>query len=472
LNFLDMLEPTARERFTKASSSLELPAGEFLIRRGDPGGDVFLVESGALEVLDTRGGNQSILGMVRPGGVVGELSFLDDSPRSADVRATRDSRLRRWARKDMLALMQRNPSDAARVYDALARTVAHRLRKIVRSAALDDKEAVSESATQSADGLTRDALRIAERAKAKLHDADVAARENPGRAAAKEIVRSALDRLEGDLHDVFSRPHHPERGRQALRRVRRELRPWLARSTLGERCLREFSDATVTPQVVQHMLEGEPEGEGVLGRLIDKWFLTRPTMVDRREADLVVTERLVDGLSDRAGRAVLVLDSAAQLRIERLSARLSSVPSVLWAVDPGREVLVGLETEAERGPQDVTLRTYQDNIAHIALGRSKFEPGGLDAVGLYDVLSYMPDRIALGLIEWLRERLNPDARVVMFGLSEAADADMLGRLLRWTTIRRNPTRTRRLLEGAGLVVVREVMLSGPGYVMEAVSPAD
>jgi hypothetical protein len=65
----------------------EAGAGDFLLHKGSPSRSVLLVEDGQIEIIDETLGETIVLGRVGPGGVVGEVGFLDGQPRTHHVRA-------------------------------------------------------------------------------------------------------------------------------------------------------------------------------------------------------------------------------------------------------------------------------------------------------------------------------------------------------------------------------------------------
>ena len=68
-----------------------LQAGEVLFRVGDEGGCAYLVEDGEMEVLHPE--TNKLIGLVHKGELFGEVSLLDKHPRTATVRASRDTAL-------------------------------------------------------------------------------------------------------------------------------------------------------------------------------------------------------------------------------------------------------------------------------------------------------------------------------------------------------------------------------------------
>lgn len=69
--------------------------GEFVIHEGDQDSDLYIVRLGEVELLREaeRAGEQLVIGVIGEGEAIGELSFLDDSPRSASVRATENTEI-------------------------------------------------------------------------------------------------------------------------------------------------------------------------------------------------------------------------------------------------------------------------------------------------------------------------------------------------------------------------------------------
>ena len=82
------------ERIAELVNPREVQEGEFLFREGDPGDKFYIVFSGAVEILKERPlGDHERLAVKRSGEAFGEMSLLNDAPRSASVRAVEATRL-------------------------------------------------------------------------------------------------------------------------------------------------------------------------------------------------------------------------------------------------------------------------------------------------------------------------------------------------------------------------------------------
>ena len=73
------------------SGSKKLEQGHYLFREGDPPDAMYVVKSGKLNVLKTKNTSEIILAELNPGAMVGEMAFFDDKPRSASVKAVKES---------------------------------------------------------------------------------------------------------------------------------------------------------------------------------------------------------------------------------------------------------------------------------------------------------------------------------------------------------------------------------------------
>lgn len=95
-----------------------LESGEWLMRKGDPGDALYIVDSGRLEVvlgehegIDTEDDEDvRVLRVLGRGATVGELALVTGDPRSASVKATRDSELYRLSYDDFHHLLDSSPA--------------------------------------------------------------------------------------------------------------------------------------------------------------------------------------------------------------------------------------------------------------------------------------------------------------------------------------------------------------------------
>jgi CRP/FNR family transcriptional regulator, cyclic AMP receptor protein len=115
------------EAVAAASRSRTFRRGQVLFSTGDPGDTVIVVISGRVKVVvRSADGGELTLTVIRPGGVLGELSAADGGPRSADAETLEDCRLLFIPATVIQGLCGHVPP----VAQALARSVAASLRRL------------------------------------------------------------------------------------------------------------------------------------------------------------------------------------------------------------------------------------------------------------------------------------------------------------------------------------------------------
>lgn len=132
--FADLSDDEADELWRSAERVKAAP-GEVIIEEGAPGDRLYIVLSGALEVTKREGGRDITLATRRRGEVLGEMSLLEQAPRTASVRASEASELLAIGPEAFRQLLERRPGAAT----TLLRTVVGRLRSTEASLVQADK---------------------------------------------------------------------------------------------------------------------------------------------------------------------------------------------------------------------------------------------------------------------------------------------------------------------------------------------
>lgn len=133
-----------------------ISAGATLIRQGEAVEEVFILLRGELSV-GLEGADAEEIARLRPGEVVGELSFLDARPPSTTVRALSDCVVYGVAREALRRKLEQDERFAAHFYRALGVFLADRLRRTVRLMGYGRPAALSEE-MEADDELDEDSL--------------------------------------------------------------------------------------------------------------------------------------------------------------------------------------------------------------------------------------------------------------------------------------------------------------------------
>lgn len=125
--FLDAIDSALRAELLGGAARVSLRLGERLAAEGESGLDPFLVARGAVEVR--RAGVR--LALLGPGELVGEIAFVLDGPRTADlVAATDDVVVVRIDGGRLAALVERDPLTGARIWRGISQALAVKLASV------------------------------------------------------------------------------------------------------------------------------------------------------------------------------------------------------------------------------------------------------------------------------------------------------------------------------------------------------
>ncbi len=102
---------------------------EVIFMEGQPGTGMYLLASGAVSIcLNYKRDTQLELVRLKAGDFFGELSLLDESPRSATAIAVGPTELAGFFRSDLMDLIEKSPALGNKVVLALAEVLGERLR--------------------------------------------------------------------------------------------------------------------------------------------------------------------------------------------------------------------------------------------------------------------------------------------------------------------------------------------------------
>lgn len=109
-DLFDVLDESALKAVESALEPVGVASGEVLFRQGDIGDSLYVLIYGRLViVVQGENGEEEIIGEIGRGEVVGEMAILTGEPRSATVRAIRDSELVKLSREAFERVIASNP---------------------------------------------------------------------------------------------------------------------------------------------------------------------------------------------------------------------------------------------------------------------------------------------------------------------------------------------------------------------------
>lgn len=110
------------ERVAQAARIRTYPAGELIVREGETTGGFFIITLGKVEVLKGHDlAAAKVLDKMEAGAFFGEMSIVDEAPRSASVRAVEPTECVVVRRVDFMRLMEQRPEIAVRLLPELVK---------------------------------------------------------------------------------------------------------------------------------------------------------------------------------------------------------------------------------------------------------------------------------------------------------------------------------------------------------------
>lgn len=87
-----------------------LAPGDILFQQGDPGGDLFFIQKGEIEIFTTKENIDVVLTVMKAGEVLGLMTFASTEPRMAGARAKSETVLKRVSKEQIAGQISAMPS--------------------------------------------------------------------------------------------------------------------------------------------------------------------------------------------------------------------------------------------------------------------------------------------------------------------------------------------------------------------------
>src|ERR1700686_2183534 len=108
-----LLDDEERDALSKMMDCRDFKEGETVFHYGDPGGEIFILRSGRVELfVESTEGQKIILSENEKGDVIGELSFLDGGSRTATALASEPTEMLVMHRDRLLGFIDKHPHAA------------------------------------------------------------------------------------------------------------------------------------------------------------------------------------------------------------------------------------------------------------------------------------------------------------------------------------------------------------------------
>jgi len=234
--------------------------------------------------------------------------------------------------------------------------------------------------------------------------------------------------------------------------VQRELLPYVLDSQLGERLYRKPRGYAGDFSTLEVIYGNQPEGKGLLGRVVDACLLETPAIAAMRERRPRLVAEIRKGLDEAGDRPLRVLSIACGPASELLD-----VYDGLEEKERLRSSLVDVDFQAllhvsdrvnRRGLKDLVRMTVK-NLVYLALGRTDLETDEQDLVYSTGLIDYFNDSMVVRILDHVHSILRPGGRVVVgnFHPSNPSKA-LFDHVLEWSLVHRTGEDLNRLFEAS------------------------
>jgi CRP/FNR family transcriptional regulator, cyclic AMP receptor protein len=105
--------------------------GEVIFCEFEPGDNFYLIQSGRVQLVKIMGDIEKILDILEPGEMFGEMSILEEAPRSATAIAYTAVKALEFNRENFEILMQGNPQIAMKLLKTFTRRIYDQKRRFM-----------------------------------------------------------------------------------------------------------------------------------------------------------------------------------------------------------------------------------------------------------------------------------------------------------------------------------------------------
>ncbi len=119
-----------RARFAKIAEAVAIPAGGRIFHAGEASTAMYLIKDGSVQISAQSVGGETVdVATLAAGGHFGEMSLVDDAPRSAAAEAIESTHLFKFSYENMRMLLAAETVISDKFYRSLARFLSNRLRQ-------------------------------------------------------------------------------------------------------------------------------------------------------------------------------------------------------------------------------------------------------------------------------------------------------------------------------------------------------
>ncbi len=195
------LPATELKKLRAVTREQHFQAGQEIFKEGDPGDGVYVVKTGQVQISAIIGtGERRVFSRVLPGDVFGEMTLLDNQPRSAFASADGDTVVYFVPREEMLNLLRGSPDLSLSLVQEVSTRLRESNRQYIREVLQAERMALVGRFASSIVHDLKNPLTIISIA-TEMACTDEATSQ--ARTSARERIASQVDRITSMVNDIL-----------------------------------------------------------------------------------------------------------------------------------------------------------------------------------------------------------------------------------------------------------------------------
>jgi CRP-like cAMP-binding protein/SAM-dependent methyltransferase len=427
---------------------------------------VYYVQTGAVEVFHTIRNTKIVVALIGAGNFFGEIGFFDGISRIHDVRAVEDSTILEFDEDGLNKVQQENPVLYGQFLTFLGRSVCAKFRDI-----LEDREPLTAYAASLSTGRSgfdqpkplpeqffqtlewKRINKVIETFKASFFDLSFRLqRDNhPGipselESECKEVLDDFNNQLESFNRHFSDNNLH----RYVWGYAFKEIFPYFMRSRFAERAYFKPKGYPGDFQMIELIYRNQPEGDGKLGVLVDRWCLNSKAaraVRGRRKLLSCQLETISRQKLDHQGsiRIMNLACGANRELFDFLSGCDYTDAIEALCIDADPEALEYTNRHVNSFAHHASIRLMNDNVVKWALGRTRHKIRPQDIVYSSGLADYLDRRLFLALVNRCYEYMKPGGVLIIGNFTpENSNKSFMDYILQWKLIHRDQNQLEHL----------------------------
>lgn len=428
----------------------QLMKGQPLIQAGRPVPAIYIVLKGLLGVFTEALGKER-LAVVGPGGVVGEMSLLEDRVPTESVVAQETTTVLALPHRTLEDRFLKDPHFASRLYRGMAKSLSQRLRRTNQRLTVQTEGTPPPKGKNPAMEQVTEAITQIE---ALIHAADDAARKNKD-TVPEEMAAELASRMSA-LYPLFEAAagdsaQQPEDVREQMGlHAQKQLLPYILLTRNAERWYSKPRGYAGDFMTLEMLYQNVPRGTSRVGPMVDRAFLDAPFAHALRARRPAFAQALNEAVRAAPADGPFLVTSLACGPGTELFDTLASLeePSRVKAtmVDFDPQALTMVAEKRDRGRLQGQIDLVPVNPVYLALGRAALDIPEQDVIYATGLVDYFSDDLLGKLLNLVYGLLKPGGKLILGAIHRSDPAKaFLDHVLEWRLIHRTEEDLNRLL---------------------------